>query len=70
MKDRPENKKEAPGKADPNEDMKLPGMEPGGEKQEKEEKKNEKKDAGPLSEEQYSSQKNQSGKNTDPDSED
>ncbi len=67
MKNQPEKKKEAPGKPDNKGKMELPGQP---RKQEKEEKKKEDQDAGPLNQEDYSSPKNQSGKNTSPDSED
>ncbi|MBO9633324.1 MAG: hypothetical protein J7578_09415 [Chitinophagaceae bacterium] len=70
MKKEPENKKEAPAKPNQQDPVELPGMTPEQKKEENEKKKKEEKDAGPLGQENYSSPKNQSGKNTSPDSED
>lgn len=66
MENKPDNKKEAPGAPTQKGKVELPGQQP--DKEEK--KKKDEEAAGPLSQEDYGNQKNQSGKNTSPDSED
>jgi hypothetical protein len=71
MENRPENKKEAPGNPTQKDKMELPGQQPQSPKKEKENKKDKKEDdPGPIGKQQYGNPKNQSGKNTSPDSED
>lgn len=77
MKTNPADKKEAPGAPSQKEKVELPGQQPGKEEKETkpriektEQEKQDEADAGPLSKKDYGSQKNQSGKNTSPDSED
>ncbi len=69
MENHPDNKKEAPGKPEQKDKMELPGQQPQPPKKEGKKEKEE-EDPGPIGKQQYGNPKNQSGKNTPPESED
>ena len=68
MNNESDKKKEAPGQSNQKGEIELPGTTPQSPKKMNDKKKEE--DAGPISQQDYGNPKNQSGKNTPPESED
>ncbi|QEC42013.1 hypothetical protein [Pseudobacter ginsenosidimutans] len=68
MNNGPDKKKEAPGQPNQKGKIELPGATSQPPKKEKDKKKDD--DAGPIGRQDYGNPKNQSGKNTPPESED